>query len=150
MKLLVAGMGNAERGDNGFGCAVARRLRQWAWPRWVLVADFGTRGVHLAYALGKADAVILIDTVSRGGPPGTLYVIEPRVAAVPAPAAGLTIDPARVLAFAASMGSVPGYVRLVGCEPARVGQMELSEPVTRAVGPAVQLVHRLMQEARCG
>lgn len=39
---------------------------------------FGIRGFDLACAiLDGYDAVMLIDAVSRGGRPGTLYVIEP-------------------------------------------------------------------------
>ena len=45
------------------------------------VVDFGIRGIDLAYALADCEAAILVDTVSRGGAPGTLYVVEPEVGA---------------------------------------------------------------------
>ena len=149
LRLLVAGIGNASQGDDGFGCAVAQRLREHRWPRWMLVADFGIRGVDLAYALGKASAAILIDAVVRGGPPGTLYVIEPRPNAKSSRRERPVFDPAHVLAFTAAMGSVPRYLRLVGCEPSSHDKVGLSHPVTRAVEPAAALVQRLVEEARC-
>ncbi len=42
------------------------------------VVDFGIRGLDLTYALLDGyEAVILVDAAPRGGPPGTLYVLEP-------------------------------------------------------------------------
>src|ERR1044071_2789707 len=78
-RTLVAGIGNIFLGDDGFGVEVARRLAGEALGDHVDVADFGIRGVHLAYeiASGKYDEVILVDAAPRGGSPGTLYAIEP-------------------------------------------------------------------------
>ena len=50
-QILVAGIGNIFLGDDAFGVEVARRLADCELPRWVEVADFGIRGVDLAYAL---------------------------------------------------------------------------------------------------
>ncbi len=48
------------------------------WPENVRVVDFGIRGFDLTMALLEdLDLVILVDAAPRGGPPGTLYVIEP-------------------------------------------------------------------------
>ncbi|MGH9095362.1 MAG: hydrogenase maturation protease, partial [Acidimicrobiales bacterium] len=76
-RVLVAGVGNIFFGDDGFGVEVARRLDPASAPAGVKVADFGIRGVHLAYELLEGyDILILIDAVSRGDPPGTVSVIE--------------------------------------------------------------------------
>ncbi|MGI8332335.1 hydrogenase maturation protease [Actinomadura scrupuli] len=78
MKTLVAGVGNIFLGDDGFGVEVARRLSGDPARDGVRVADYGIRGLHLAYELLDGyDALILVDAVDRGGPPGTVYVIEP-------------------------------------------------------------------------
>lgn len=47
----------------------------------VVSADFGVRGLDLAYTLldDGYHAAILVDTVQRGDAPGTLYVIEPEL-----------------------------------------------------------------------
>ena len=77
-RVLVAGVGNIFLGDDGFGVEVARRLAGERLPEDVRVADFGIRGVHLAYELLDGyDTAILVDAAPRGGQPGTLYVIEP-------------------------------------------------------------------------
>ena len=75
--ILVAGIGNIFCGDDGFGVEVVQRFAQRTLPEGVRVMDAGIRGLHLAYALLDGyRAAILVDTVQRGEPPGTLYVIE--------------------------------------------------------------------------
>jgi hydrogenase maturation protease len=76
-KTLVAGIGNIFLSDDGFGVEVVSRLAQAGLPGSVRVADYGIRGMHLAYDLGGYDAAILIDAAPRGESPGTVYVIEP-------------------------------------------------------------------------
>ena len=79
--VLVAGIGNIFLADDGFGVEVAQRLRRPALPDGVRVEDFGIRGVHLAYELLDGyDALVLVDAVPMGEPPGTVAVIEPELA----------------------------------------------------------------------
>lgn len=151
-RVLVAGIGNVFLADDGFGVAVAVELARRRIPG-VDVADFGIRGMDLAYALDDYDAAVLVDAAPRGQPPGTLYVIEPdlRDAAV-APEAH-AMDPVKVLALARVLGSMPLRVLVVGCEPQTAltiededMSMELSEPVRAAIPEAVKLVESLAGE----
>jgi len=161
-RTLVAGVGNIFLADDGFGVEVARRLSAETPPDGVEIADFGIRGVHLAYQLLEGyDTLILIDAVSRGEPPGTLFVIEPddgAAAAAPFPgaeppaAASLGdahgLDPGSVLAIVHRLGGRPPRLRLVGCEPAEITErIGLSEIVAGSVEPAVRLVRSLLSEA---
>jgi hydrogenase maturation protease len=159
-RVLVAGVGNIFLGDDAFGVEVARRLMARPQPPGVRVADYGIRGVDLMYALsdGSWDAAVLVDAVPRGEPPGTLFVLEPRVddaAGVPPGIEGHSMDPVRVLRTAAAMGGLPPRVLLVGCEPSPPpadgggGYDEmaggLSEPVRAAVDEAVAMVESVVQ-----
>jgi hydrogenase maturation protease len=156
--ILVAGIGNIFNGDDGFGVAVAQRLAGRPLPAGVTVKDFGIRGLDLTYALldGYA-AAILVDTAQRGGPPGTVYVIEPEAASTadPQPEDLLLspheLDPARVLRLAMALGSRCRRVVLVACEPAsfgdeELGAMELTPPVAAAIDPAVDLVEQVITQ----
>jgi hydrogenase maturation protease len=150
-RILVAGIGNIFLGDDGFGSEVARRLMDRPRPENVTVADFGIRGMDLAYALlDEYHATILIDAVSRDGPPGALYMIEPD-STVPAAETpdGHTMNPVAVLAIARSMGADLHRVVIVGCEPATFGpedgHMGLSAPVAAAVDGAVEMVEQLVR-----
>jgi hydrogenase maturation protease len=149
-RVLVAGIGNIFLGDDGFGPAVIQRLASRALPECAKVEDFGIRGVHLAYELLGAspayDTTIVVDAVSRGGAPGTLYVIEPDVADVPsAPPEAHALSVEAVLGLLRSIGGEPGRVLIVGCEAESVApEMGLSAPVAAAVDGAADLVMNLL------
>ncbi len=156
--ILIAGIGNIFFGDDGFGSVVARRLAGRPAIDGVRVADFGIRGLDLAYALTDGyDLAILIDATREGGPPGTLYTIEPILPSLDddnASGAGLVdghrMDPMNVLRLARRIGEPCPRILLVGCEPAdfggEEGSMELSQPVQAAVNDACVLVESLVEE----
>lgn len=157
MKVLVAGIGNIFLGDDGFGCEVARRMSTRPVGPGVRVQDFGIRSFDLALALlDSVDLTILVDAVSHGSEPGTLYTIEPTLdvpLAVPsAPADMHRMDPEQVLRLVQTLGGNSGRILLVGCEPADFGdecegRMGLSEPVAAAVEPAIRMVEKLIHLA---
>lgn len=150
-RVLVAGVGNVFCGDDGFGVAVVERLSRERLPAGVEVRDFGIRGVHLAYQmLDPYDLVVLVDTMQRGGEPGTVYVIEPDAPVAEARDAEVLMDahdmtPDAILALVPKLGGTVGPVLVVGCEPEDLGPgMELSGPVARSVDEAVDTVKRLV------
>ncbi|MGH9064414.1 MAG: hydrogenase maturation protease [Acidimicrobiales bacterium] len=152
-RVLVAGVGNIFLGDDGWGVEVARRLADVPLPEGVRVADFGIRGVHLAYELLDGyDTLVLVDALGQGEAPGTLSVIEPEVAPAGRPDGGRSpvmdahgMDPGSVLGMLADLGGKVGRVLLVGCEPAVVEEgIGLSGPVAEAVAPGVEMVKELV------
>ena len=157
-RILVAGIGNIFLGDDGFGVEVAQRLSKSNFPAEVRVADFGIRGFDLAFALQDGyETTILIDAFPHGQAPGTVYVVEPDLND---PAASLAQDnfvephgmnPVNVLRMAIAMKGSLKRVLLVGCEPENLGgdegHMGLSPAVEAAVGEAVKVVERLIEEA---
>jgi len=149
-RVLVAGIGNIFLGDDGFGVEVARRLTGERFPAGVRVADFGIRGLHLAYELLDGyDTAILVDAAPRGGRPGTVYVIEPDPATAPpdAPLDAHGLTPTAVLAAVKALGGEVGRVLVVGCEPATTEEgIGLSEPVALAVNEAVRVVRELVAD----
>jgi hydrogenase maturation protease len=156
-QILVAGIGNAFLGDDGFGGQVAARLEKLDLPEGVSVFDFGTGGLDLAYEVMRGyDALLLVD-VSRGGEaPGTLYVMEPDPEDVEGGIEDGTVidphamDPQTVLRFVKSVGGWPGKVVVIACEPSSVGEVGwgLSEPVQGALDRAVELVLNTVEELR--
>jgi hydrogenase maturation protease len=158
--ILIAGIGNIFLGDDAFGVEVAQRLLREPWPPEIRVLDAGIRGLDLVYRLLDGwDAVILIDAIQRGdGPPGTLYLLEPELDAdnpADSQIEAHSMDPARVLRTARSMGAQMRQVFIVGCEPSPLDEhddgltpLAPSPPVTAAIEPAIQMIHSLVQRIR--
>ena len=147
--ILVAGIGNIFLGDDGFGVEVARRFLDSDLPEGVKVADYGIRGLHLAYELVEQDydLTVLVDATSRGGEPGTLYLIEPELHEVPvvAPTNGHGVHPEAVFSVLRSLGGTPGRVLILGVEPQSVEHgMSLSPSVAKAVPGALRMVKDIL------
>ena len=148
MRILVAGFGNVLRGDDGFGVEVIRRLRESDLARAdVHLMEVGTAGIGLAQELlTPCDRLIIVDAMTRGGRPGTVYVTH-----VESVESATEVDlhlavPARALAVAKALGALPREVYIVGCEPAEVDELttELTPLVAAAVETVLQHVRRLI------
>ena len=140
-RLLVAGVGNVLRGDDGFGPAVTELLGHL--PAGVDVVETGIGGIALLQELmAGCDGLVLIDAVDRGAAPGTVFLLEPEVPeAVHVPDIHLA-NPDRVLTMAKTIGVLPERVRIVGCQPMEVDELGegLSPPVQAALAIAVARV----------
>jgi hydrogenase maturation protease len=156
-RILVAGIGNIFLGDDAFGVEVIHELLRSKLSEGIEVVDFGIRGYDLAYAImdGYA-ATILVDTASRGNPPGTLYLMELdqeelRKLEEVAPD-GHNLAPVHVLRLVQSLGGQILSLYLVGCEPAVLetedGRIGLSEAVQAAVPQAVEMIQTLIRDLR--
>ena len=154
-RMLVAGIGNLFLGDDGFGPEVVRRLaEQKVLPPEVRVADYGIRGMHLAYdLLDPCDALVLVDALPGGDVPGEVVVVE----IGPGDLGGGEfdahgMDPVAMLAGVARLGGTLPATYVVGCRVADVHEgIGLSTPVAAAVPAAIDavrtLVHRLAAAA---
>ncbi len=158
MRVLVAGVGNTLRSDDGFGVVVARRLEAMDLPDGVRVMETGISGMTLVQELMEGyDALIVMDTVDRDRPPGTIMLIEPDI-----PDADLMshdqrhqliadthlATPSRVMMMAKAMGALPDRVLLVGCQPvdAEALGMDLSPEVAAAVEVAITEVGAQLEQ----
>jgi hydrogenase maturation protease len=151
VRTLIAGVGNVFQTDDAFGVEVVRRLAEHEWPDGVEIADFGIRGIHLAYELlDGCDLLVLVDAAARGHEPGTVTVVE--IGPADGPPAAAVMDahglaPDQVFAVIDSLGARPGRTLLVACEPADVGAgMGLSDQVREAIPHAVRAVEKIIQQ----
>jgi len=146
-RTLIAGFGNALRGDDGFGVEVIRRLeREQTLDESVSLLEVGTGGISLAQELlATYDRLIIVDAMARGGAPGTVYLLE-----VESVETASTVDPhlavpARALSLAKALGVLPPAIFLVGCEPSSVDELstELTPVVADAVDPVISHIAAL-------
>ena len=74
----MAGFGNVLRGDDGFGVRVVEALAAGSVPRDVRLLDVGIGGIQLVQELMLGtDALVIVDAVDVGRPPGTVVVLDP-------------------------------------------------------------------------
>jgi hydrogenase maturation protease len=149
-RVLIGGLGNIFLGDDAFGVEVVRRLSEMPLPDDVRLMDVGVRTLHLAYELREHayDTLIIIDIVSKGADPGTLYLLEPdsdeafddvRVQN------GHGVHPHEILAVVRQLGGEVPRMVIVACEPSPIGaDAGLSAAVSAAVDKAAQLVMRVI------
>ncbi len=154
MKVLVAGLGNELRGDDGFGVAVARLLDDRDLGAEVTVREFGIGGIHLVQELLNGyDALLVVDAVNRGSEPGTIHLLEPEVPEI----ASLPVeerrdfladlhwaDPGRALMLARALGALPERVLVLGCQPQDLDDLSLvlSPTVARSLPTALRAIEQ--------
>jgi hydrogenase maturation protease len=158
-RVLVAGVGNVLRGDDGFGPAVIAALDQrGTLPEGVRTVDVGIGGFGLIRELLDGyDALLIVDAVDRGRAPGTMYVMQPEVPPLDAiddqRRRALAADahqavPDRALLVASASGVLPPRVWIIGCQPAEVDELctELSPAVRSAVDEAAGMIDAILAD----
>jgi len=161
--ILIVGMGNVLRCDDGFGVEVARRLAQehggimTDGHARVKIIEVGIGGIHLVQELMDGyDVLVIVDAMERGSPPGAVHVLEAEVEDLATWADDERGDfladmhyatPSKAMILAKALGVLPPAVFIVGCQPAEVGDIGigLSEPVARAVAVAVGEIEKIVR-----
>lgn len=152
-KILIVGVGNVLRGDDGFGVEVAWRLAKETLPPSVNVMETGIGGMSIVQELMTGyDALLLIDAHQSGGPAGELRLLQPVLPDL----SGLDVHakrdyfadthyatPIRALSLLENMGRLPPRIAIIGCEPLEyeVLRIGLSALVAEAVNRAVWMTH---------
>lgn len=149
-KILIAGVGNVLRQDDGFGVEVVQRLlERETLPEGVKVLDTGIAGIRLVQELMDGyDVLLIIDAMERTGQPGQLYLLEADVPGLD----HLSFDernqfladmhytnPTRAMMLARAMNVLPPRVYILGCQPAAYDDFDLglSAEVQAAVPAAL-------------
>ncbi len=158
-RVLIAGMGNVLRRDDGFGVQVARRLaEQKVLPADVKVVEVGIGGIHLVHELMAGyDVLMVVDTVERGSAPGTLHVLKAEVPDLNTWSEERRHDfladmhyttPSKALILAKALNVLPPQVYIIGCQP---GQMDdlgigLTEPMEQGAQDTVLEIKRIVEQ----
>ncbi len=156
-RILVAGMGNVLRHDDGLGVEAAKRLSaSGTLPEHVKVIEVGIGGIHLVQELMAGyDALIIIDALERGSAPGTLHVLEAEVPDLHTWSENQRGDfladmhyttPTKAMTLAKALGVLPPQVYLVGCQPAEVNEfgIGLSEHIEPRIGVITRAIEDLV------
>ena len=137
MPLLVIGVGNDFRGDDAAGLLAARRLRAC---RGVRAVEHTQDGLSLMEHWRATDHVVVVDALSSGHAPGTIFRFEATEGPIPgdvgwisshSPGVAEGIETARVL------GRLPASLTVYGIE---AGCVDPGGRVTAAVTAAIEEV----------
>ena len=136
LRVLVAGVGNVLRQDDGFGIAVVHHLLdQEQLPPGVTVVETGIAGIRMVQELLDGyDVLIIVDAVQREGEPGQLYLLEAEVPDIDELSYVERTDfladmhftnPTRAMMLAKALDILPPQAYILGCQPAAYDDFEL-------------------------
>lgn len=142
-RILVAGIGNPDRGDDGFGPCVARRLRELRRPDVTIIERAGDV-LALIDDWSDFDLVILVDAAANCGAPGMVHRIDLAHEDVPRDLSlGSThaFGVAEAVALARALDRLPRQLLVYAVEASEFAYgANLSEPVAAAVSMVAERI----------
>lgn len=142
--ILVVGIGNPDRGDDGIGPLIVERLAEQPPSDVRLIVRSGDM-LGLVDDWAEYDAVICIDAAAPLDTPGRIRCVDAtsgHLAPGPLPASSHAFSLGEAIALARALGTLPGEVMILAIEGACFGAGAVMTPsVSAAVGEAVRLVH---------
>ena len=144
MRIVVLGAGNILLTDEGLGVRAIERLPlSYCLPPAIRIIDGGTSGMEMLEDLEGLDALIMVDAIRAGKPPGT--PIHLAGDAVPvffrSKLSPHQIGLADVLATLELLGRAPKYTAILGMQPESLALgMELSETVEAGIPELLRMV----------
>lgn len=135
MNVVVIGIGNPDRGDDGAGVATTALLRARDLPRTVSIIDGDGDPARLLDAWDGADLAVVIDAVhSHSAPPGHVHRLTvrgtPSRALAPGAPTSHGLGPGDAISLAAALDRLPGSVVVFAIEGER---FELGDTMSGAV-----------------
>ncbi len=140
-RVLVVGIGNPDRGDDGLGPAVASRLRSRV-PLGVRILDCGGDILGLVEEWDGSDAVFVIDAAAPASRPGRVHRLDLTASELPVGLArGSThaFGIAETVELARSLGRLPRHLVAYLVEGER---FDIGAPLSPMVAEAVDEVAR--------
>lgn len=148
-ELLVVGCGNLLRGDDGVGPILVRKILEHELPPWVRLADGGTAGMDVAFAMRGVKKLIIVDACQSGDEPGSIFKVPGEELEELPPVTGLHMHSFRwdnALAFGRWLLK-DEYPQEVVVYLVEVGGLAYGEPLTPPVqGGMERLIGMILDE----
>ncbi|MCA8929001.1 MAG: hydrogenase maturation protease [Alphaproteobacteria bacterium] len=139
MSVLVIGIGNPDRGDDGAGPLVVSRLGKAGVPGLALRSSGGDPADLLAAWEGKA-AVVLVDACASGSEPGTIHRFDAVDRPLPETFGAVSTHGfglGAAVELARAMDALPPALRVYGIEAAGFAPGAPLSPAVEAAAEAV-------------
>lgn len=149
-RVVVIGVGNPWRRDDGAGPAVATALRTHLGDR-AAVVELDGEAARLVDAWDGADLAVVVDAVRTGAVPGTVHLLDAGGPDLPLDRSrpgtsshGLGV--AEAVELARALGRLPRRLVLVGIEGSDFGPgADLTAAVAATVEPAARAVVEIVE-----
>ncbi len=145
--MRIIGCGNADRGDDGAGILVARRLCGLGLDSMEHSGD----GLALIELWQGSDDVVVVDAMQSGAAPGTVSVWEAGSESLRAENCGCSthgFGPAEAIEIARAVGRLPRRIRVYGIEAAQFAPGSAAgREVLEAVGRVADELESLARAA---
>lgn len=142
--ILIAGVGNPYRGDDGVGIEIIKILHEQTNPNMVLF-DAGTDGFSLLDQLALYPKALIVDAVFMGEKPGTVKIFTPKEAKLIIKNDALSTHGfglAEILKLVDEL-ALKTAIKIVGIEPENISFGEgLSQVVISKLPKILELVHK--------
>jgi hydrogenase maturation protease len=141
--ILILGIGNILLKDEGIGVHVVKKIKEMSLPDNVEVLDGGTAGLDLVDFISGYKKLIVIDAVTTGDKPGTIYRLTEE---------NLNIGPKAIMSFheidfldALHMSHImkekPEEVVVIGIEPKDMSDgVDLSPEIEERIPRIIEIV----------
>lgn len=138
-RVVVLGLGNLIRSDDGVGVHAALRLmKDPRLPSRVEVIDGGTQGLNLLPVIADATHIVVIDAVNTGAAPGAIFRYEvTQLDALPGSPSVHQIGFADLLEGLRWLDKSPQNMVLIGVQPDQTGWGTDLSPAVQAALPAL-------------
>ncbi|MCD6264549.1 MAG: HyaD/HybD family hydrogenase maturation endopeptidase [Deltaproteobacteria bacterium] len=142
--VIILGVGNLILKDEGVGVHVVKEMENRELPPGVEVIDGGTATMDLLSIIHESEKIIVIDALTSGGQPGTIYRCLPEelMDAPERPLSLHQVDLLDVLLMARQLGGHVSVV-IIGVEPKEIScGMELTTEVKAAVPKVIKAIFK--------
>ena len=149
-RILIAGVGNELRKDDGFGPAVIRELNAASAGSMLEadIIDFGQRLYDILLRMKEYEVVIIVDAVEGEGKPGDIYIVRPEdLCKTGTKSLELhNADLKELIALAEGIGCLPEDIYVIGCHPEDVSWgVGLTPAVAEKIRVVVDLIHKIIR-----
>lgn len=142
-RVLILGVGNILRQDEGFGVHFINEMNKLSLPPDVELIEGGTAGLELLYLIEGVDHLIIVDSVAADAEPGAIFKFKPNDISVLPPefnASMHQIGLFDVLKVAMLMDKLPDTT-IFGIQPQEIGWgMEMTSPLQGVMPKVIDLV----------
>jgi len=145
--VLVLGLGNPLRGDDGVGPRIVEELERRELPEDVTAMDVGTAGLDLLHLLEGCDRAIVVDAADVGLKPGQFVRFTPDEARLAQNSDGLSfhqVGLSGVLSLANALEHALPEIVIFGVQPTEIDWKEGLSPAVEATIP--KLIEVLIEE----